>query len=442
MPSVLAMETAAPNKLRRYSRILREPKAVSLPDPERIEHELRVIRTDAVDRQAELVSRATAVWSNEEDMHIVLAHDADDAIREIAAVSGETRRIAVNKSSVVRNELTPGLQKAGFPVIETYYEQFHPFESRFTEYWQLPKRLPESMWTSFQVTQDLVSVRRSSIEAGGARDVIGLLGVNVVSSEDGAIFLLQHGHNISDIFAQAKEVVLVAGLDKFVVDAEAAALQAQCMALYGSESLLLDLHHKTASGESFDSLPFEISAELAGKKVHVLVLDNGRSRLLDSRYRDLLLCIDCRACARVCPIGEIEARSDERRRSPREYAYAQALEMSTSPRQCLQCRRCDTVCPVGIDLPRMIMETSVQHGTKLPGALADLVLRNPETLLSRASRMPFLYNAAMNVPLLSRLGKTIMGISAERKLPRVHRNTFARWFHSSARRPFSGVHDA
>jgi L-lactate utilization protein LutB len=430
MLPVLAMETAAAQRRRNYADILREPRATPRLDANDIKEALRTMRGDALDRQAVLVREAISTWSQDKDLQVTLARDAEQAVRTIAAVSSGVRRIAINKSSVVRSELVPQLQASGFRPLEPYYQQFHPFENRFTGYWQLPLMPVEYRRESFQVSTDLATVRRSTIETNGAKDVIGVLGVNTASSSDGSVVLMQHGRNISDIFTQAREVVLVIGLDKIVADREAAIFQAQCMALYGYESLLLDLRYKEACGESYESLPFAISPEMAGRKIHIILLDNGRTRLLESGYRDLLLCIDCRACARACPIGEIESRTGSVRQNPREYIYSKTLGRNPPVRSCLQCQRCEIVCPAGIELSDLMPQARGESGMTLPGALADYMLSNPEALLRRASRLAPLYNRLTDIRLFRWLGEKTAGISKERPLPKVRGRTFTKWFRS------------
>lgn len=431
MLAVLVMETAAAQTRRTYAGIMREPQeAVPPADEGDVTQALRTMRGDALDRQTSLVKQAISVWSQDKDLQVTVARDAEAAVRSIATASPKCRDVVINKSSVVRSELVPKLQASGFRVTEPYYEQFRPFENRFMEYWQLPAMPVGYRRDSFQVSNDLATVRRSSIETHGAKDVIAVMGVNAASSRDGSVVLMQHGHNIGDIFSQAREVVLVIGLDKVVPDQAAAMFQAQCMALYGYGSLLLDLRYKEASGQSYESLPFAIPPKLAGRKGHIILLDNGRTQLLESRYRQLLLCIDCRACARACPVGEIESRAGKARRAPREYIYSRGLHTNPSPRACLQCRRCEAVCPVGIELPDLISGACGSGGMRLPGTLADYVLRHPETLLRSASRLATLYNRLATIAPLRWLGEKTTGISKERELPRAQRTTFAERFRS------------
>lgn len=73
------------------------------------------------------------------------------------------------------------------------------------------------------------------------------------------------------------------------------------MDIFGLESLLLDFLPKDVEKYDFNSAP--LLQDGRSGELHLGILDNGRSQFTDG-YRDLLLCIDCRACARQCPFGK------------------------------------------------------------------------------------------------------------------------------------------
>ena len=72
--------------------------------------------------------------------------------------------------------------------------------------------------------------------------------------------------------------MLVVGLDKVVKTREDAALQTKCMGLFGLEAMLLNLRQREDGGPTFDSLPPAVKAP--DQRWHVILLDNGRSRML------------------------------------------------------------------------------------------------------------------------------------------------------------------
>jgi L-lactate dehydrogenase complex protein LldF len=96
---------------------------------------------------------------------------------------------------------------------------------------------------------------------------------------------------------------------------------------------------------------------------HLVVLDNGRSRILaDPRFREILCCIRCAACLNVCPVyGKIGGHAYG-------YAYCGPVGAVVTPllvgvnraRHLCQgetlCGACRAACPVDIDLPRLLLE--------------------------------------------------------------------------------------
>ena len=95
---------------------------------------------------------------------------------------------------------------------------------------------------------------------------------------------------------------------------------------------------------------------------HLVILDNGRSRILsDPEFREILCCIRCAACLNVCPVyAKIGGHSYG-------YVYTGPVGAVVTPLLvginrakdlCLGetlCGACQEACAVNIDLPRMLM---------------------------------------------------------------------------------------
>jgi len=253
--------------------------------------------------------------------------------------------------------------------------------------------------------------------------------VNAISAKDGAVLLLQHMHNISEVFTQANKLVLVASLDKIVENLDAAVFQTRCMALFGWEALPLSLHGRANKDDSIDLLPFEVLTEQTARKVHLIVFDNGRSRLLRSRYEDLIACIDCRACTKSCPAFPFNNGGAQW--SPKEYIYFFVTGKNPSLELCLECKSCQVDCPLDIDLPGMILDARIEAMVKSRRPLTDSLLSNFETMVKWGSSMPLLSNIASSNKIMRWMGERTLGISKERQLPKFRRMTFAKWFQSS-----------
>ena len=102
----------------------------------------------------------------------------------------------------------------------------------------------------------------------------------------------------------------------------------------------------------------------------MVLLDNGRSKLLGSEFRDMLRCIRCGACMNNCPVyGSIGGHA---------YGWVYVGPMGAVltpsligvenarhlPQASSFCGRCEEVCPMGIPLPRMMRTYREQAFTR------------------------------------------------------------------------------
>jgi len=437
MLPILLMEPDTKNKRQRFSKTLLGPKRV-IPHPsvQDIKEQLREIRNHSLAHLDVLLDELTASLAAHPDVEFSFAEDAGQAVETIQEISDGTP-IAINNSSVVTKELMPALVTSGLRVIETYYNQFQPFENRFVNPWQLPTLEFTTFLDAFDKTTDMAALREASVQRQGSRKITGLLGVNAISANDGAVLLLQHMHNISEVFTQANKLILVASLDKIVENLDAAVFQTRCMALFGWGTLPLSIHSRAAKDDNIDHLPFEMSTEQTERRVHIIVFDNGRSHLLRSRYEDLIACIDCRACIKSCPAFPFNEGDSPW--SPKEYIYLFVTGKNPSLDLCLECGSCQVDCPLDIDLPGMILDARIEAVAEMRRSLTDNLLSNFESIAKWGSSMPFFANIASSNRIMRWLGEKALGISKERQLPKFQRMTFTKWFQSSVDKNVDGV---
>jgi L-lactate dehydrogenase complex protein LldF len=110
-----------------------------------------------------------------------------------------------------------------------------------------------------------------------------------------------------------------------------------------------------------------------GAELHVILVDNGRTRLLaDPRHRSALSCIRCGACLNTCPVY--------RRAGGHAYGWAvpgpigavlaPALtppgELRELPFASTLCGSCSAVCPVKIDLHDQLVAWRSSDSTSSP----------------------------------------------------------------------------
>jgi L-lactate dehydrogenase complex protein LldF len=417
------LEPAAKERQRQFSRIIVRKGAK--PDLEDIKAHLKKLREYASENHSSLLAQLKSNISNYQGVQLATASNAEQAVAYIKEVADGIKLISVNKSSVISNELKPELKNSGFNVYVRYFKEFEDFDKRITDYWQLPGFHEKGLTESFDIATTITQLKSSQV-----RDYVAVLGVNAISAQDCSVFFLQHFSNILKDLEQARKVILVVAIDKIVKDREDAAFQTRCMGIFGAESALLDLRPKEAERYDFDALP--TLPEGQGRELHVLLLDNGRGDLLHNGFEQLFLCINCRACARQCPIGQPLSR-DDAVWSPKNYLFMFLLGRNPSTEACLHCGRCYVECPVEIDTPTLIWKAQVEHAAKYGRPWKKRLLDNPELMAKFGSLMTPLSNIARDNSLFKTTLEMMVGIHRKASLPPFHRHTFWEWVRRGGR---------
>lgn len=391
--------------------------------------QLRKFRTFSLNNRDELTEQLISAINQKENVDLFLAGSADQAVHKIKNLCGEAP-LVINKSAVVLNELKSKLEAEGVIVLESYYDEFNAFENRFQDFRMLPKLEFDSIWRSFSKPDDLTCSRRKQARGMGYKKYVGLLGVNAVSAEEGAVFFLQHMHNIRSIVTQAEKIILVATLDKIVRNFHEAIFQTKCMAAFGAESLPLYLHNPEKASPKINDIPRSEAREFTST-IHLILLDNGRSQILGSDYRDLLACIGCRACLRVCPAASYFNK--DKRLSPRDYIYSFLSGSIPSVDYCIQCRSCRAICPLDVDIPGFIREARINK-SKWNRPVADHLLAKAELFERIGRTAPHISKIIYDNTILRWFGEKITGISRKRNIPTMHRIDLEKWLDESEKR--------
>src|SRR5207302_1731874 len=169
------------------------------------------------------------------------------------------------------------------------------------------------------------------------------------------------------------------------------------------------------------------------QELHVVLLDNGRTRVLrDEVGRQALQCIRCSACLNVCPVytrtgghayGSVYPGPIGAILTPQLVGVENAKSL---PYASSLCGACYEVCPVKIDIPAVLLHLRAQ-------ASKSRVERTTMRALARAFANARVYERAQR---LARLGggaaRVIPGPVAEwtrtRELPPVAKETFREWW--------------
>jgi FAD/FMN-containing dehydrogenase/Fe-S oxidoreductase len=104
---------------------------------------------------------------------------------------------------------------------------------------------------------------------------------------------------------------------------------------------------------------------------------------------------------------------------------------------CLSCKACKTECPLGVDMASLKSEYLFQYQSIHGVPLRSRVFADIRSVNQLAARVAPVVNLINRVRPLRGMLDRGLGITRERPLPTVHRETLVRWFHR--RRPTSGT---
>lgn len=184
---------------------------------------------------------------------------------------------------------------------------------------------------------------------------IGFSGCNLACAETGHITTLSNEGNIRMSTTLPRIHIAVMGMERIVDKLE-------------DHDTLFRLLSRGAAAQNLAGYISYIGGpatadQLDGpEEFHLIILDNGRSRILaDAEFREILHCIRCAACLNVCPVyGKIGGHSYG-------YPYCGPLGAVLTPLLvginrakdlcCGEslCGACQDACPVNIDIPRMLL---------------------------------------------------------------------------------------
>jgi len=240
---------------------------------------------------------------------------------------------------------------------------------------------------------ELAAIARRILRERFLEAEMGISGANFLVAETGALVIVSNEGNGRMCTTLPDLHVAVVGIDKVVPDWE-------------SLTVLLKLLARSATGQklsaytSFITGPRRTVGEGGAKQFHLVLLDNGRSRILqDPVARETLKCIRCGCCLNVCPvykhvggyaygwfisgpIGAIFSPQILGVEAARELPFASSL-----------CGACADVCPVKIPIPKILLHLRhrVVEGDEFEKPAAPAPLRASASLGRVALSTPWLY---------------------------------------------------
>ena len=182
---------------------------------------------------------------------------------------------------------------------------------------------------------------------------MGISGANFIIAETGSVLIVTNEGNGRLATTLPRVHVAITGIEKVVSTLEDA-------------STLLRLLPRSATGQSITNY-VSILTGTRGKgdpdgpeHFHIILLDNGRSRLLGTELQPMLRCIRCGACMNHCPVyqnigghayGWVYPGPMGSVLTPAFVGLENAIDL---PNASTFCGECAVVCPVKIPLPDLM----------------------------------------------------------------------------------------
>jgi L-lactate dehydrogenase complex protein LldF len=184
---------------------------------------------------------------------------------------------------------------------------------------------------------------------------MGISGANFALADTGTLVIVENEGNARMSTTFPRLHVAVMGIEKVIPG-------------WSELAVFLKLLARSATGQklstymSFIQGPGRPSEEDGPEEVHLVLLDNGRSRILqDPELRPSLYCLRCGGCLNVCPVyqrigghayGWVYSGPIGATLTPQ---YLGLLRAKDLPMASTLCGACAAVCPVRIPLPDLLL---------------------------------------------------------------------------------------
>ena len=294
------------------------------------------------------------------------AEEARQMVVEIARAAGCRRAVKSKSMTSEEIHLNPALEEAGIQVTETDFGEFiiqlagerpshlvapavhHTRESMARILTQAAGQpVPDDPRTLAMTGRELL---REQFRAAD----LGITGVNFAVAETGTIVLVTNEGNGRLTTTCPRVHIALMGMEKVIPR-------------LADLPVFLKLLARAATGQTLSVYTNLITGprrpgELDGpEEFHLVILDNGRSRVLATPFRESLQCIRCGACLNACPVyrrigghayGGVYSGPIGSILTP---LYDSVSAHAALPHASSLCGACLAACPVRIHIPQMLL---------------------------------------------------------------------------------------
>jgi L-lactate dehydrogenase complex protein LldF len=346
----------------------------SFPEADAVRDYARAIRAHTIARLGDYLRQFEAAVTARGG-HVHWAETAEQAVAIVAEIAREHGcRTAVKSKSMVSEEidLNDGLAKAGVEVLETDLGEFivqidhdHPSHIVAPIIHKSRDQVAESFRSKLGATEDdlkdvpsMTAFARRTLRAGFLKADLGISGGNFGVAETGSVCIVTNEGNGRLTTTLPRVHVALMGIERLVPTLADLGVMLQVLGR-SAMGQKLTVYTNIISGPRRRA---DHAAESDGPDhLHVVLVDNGRSRLVGGELAEILYCIRCGACLNACPVYQQVGG----------HAYGSVYpgpvgavltpglrgldEWRDLPQASSLCGACREVCPVRIDIPRMLL---------------------------------------------------------------------------------------
>jgi L-lactate dehydrogenase complex protein LldF len=256
--------------------------------------------------------------------------------------------------------------------------------------------------------KDIVNEARAGLRELVLKCNISISGANAIAAEEGLICLEENEGNQRLITSLTRKHIVLAGIDKVVSTAEDAIHIMKAAAYFGLAQRTGVYLSFIAGPSKTGDIDFQLTYGMHGpEEVHVIFIDNGRGRLIDAGYGELLYCASCGGCATYCPVYEQigDAFGSKTEIGGRGLLYLSHTQNTQDAFQnglnyCTGCQACTVACPGSIntyDLMRKIRSEAIAKDCHLPvhaKILASIQEQSNPSSENQAQRSTWLHGSS------------------------------------------------
>jgi len=370
-----------------------------LPDWEELREAGKAIKTDVLGHLDEyLLQFEAAVEAAGGQVHWARdAAEANAAVVDVARRHGVDEVVKVKSLTTDEIGLNTALAEAGIHALETDLAELI---LQLDGDWSSHILVPAIHRNRTEIRDLFARTIAPGIESDDPRDLaeaarvylrerflaarVGVSGANFGIAETGTVCVVESEGNGRMCTTLPPVLVTVLGIEKL-------------LPRFSDLEVFLQLLPRSATGERmnpYTSLWTGVTAGDGPQEFHVVLLDNGRTRVLrDEVGRQALHCIRCSACLNVCPVysrtgghayGSVYPGPIGAILVPQLLGIENAASL---PFASSLCGACYEVCPVKIDIPNVLLHLRAKAVEAKASAMERILMRSIAWLFGSPRRL-------------------------------------------------------